>query len=311
MNMQYADNPAGKAIFRLIVLQGLDRGEKMDLETDREYLVGRSEECDIRIDLSDKTVSRKHARLKIKGNQIIIENLSTTNPVLVKGKPVQKSALKDKGQFRIGESLFAVEKAGKPTKTGAPTASGNGRNIPPLRIALIAALVIIFAGLFFLIMTDSDQPEGPDTDMGMNMTKSSPAELPVTETTLPDSDLPDSGLPATGLSVSSEDMKNADQHFRQGMFFYDTGNISRAVEEWNRAVIFYPDHPDAQTWFLRAERELEEKIKTHYQNGMLHYKYMRYSDAAHEFRLVVELSRNKNSDQYINSLKSLNEIEGR
>ena len=61
--------------------------------------------------------------------------------------------------------------------------------------------------------------------------------------------------------VSSEDMKKADQHFRQGMFFYDTGNISRAVDEWNKAVIFYPDHADAQTWFLRAERELEEKVK--------------------------------------------------
>jgi len=301
MNMQHADTLAGKAIFRLTVIQGFDRGKKIDLETSRQYLVGRAEECDIRIDLSDKTVSRRHAQVYITDKHIVIENLSAANPVLIKGKPVKKSILKDKGQFRIGDSLFAVE------KTGKPSAAGSDKSIPPLRIALIAILVIMCAGLLLIVMTDSKQPAGTD----INMTKPSLEILPELPPTLPKKDMSGSGLSTTGLNVFSEDMKKADQHFRQGMFFYDTGNISRAVDEWNRAVIFYPDHADAQTWFLRAERELEEKIKTHYQNGMLHYKYMRYGDAAHEFRLVVELSRNKNSDQYINALKSLNEIEGK
>ena len=308
MNMQHAGQYTGKPVFRLIVLQGLDRGKKIDLETNREYVVGRAEECDIRINLSDKTVSRKHAQLKITEKNIVIESLSMANPVLINGKPIKKTALKDKGQFRIGESLFGVEKIGQPVPAG--------KTVPPLRIALVAALVVICIGLFFLLMTDDKPPARPETDMNMGtemgmMTKSSPDELPVMQTPLPGNVMPGSGLPTTGLTVSSEDMKSADQHFRQGMFFYDTGNISRAVDEWNRAVNIYPDHPDAQTWFFRAERELEEKIKAHYQNGMLHYKYMRYGDAAHEFRLVVELSRDKNSDQYINALKSLNEIEER
>jgi tetratricopeptide (TPR) repeat protein len=301
MNMQHADTLAGKPTFRLTVIQGLDRGKKFDLETNRQYLMGRAEECDIRIDLSDKTVSRRHAQLYITDKHIIVENLSAANPVLINGKPVKKSTLKDKAQFQIGNSLFVVE------KTAKPAASGGGRAIPPLRIVLIAALVIISAGLFFIMMNDSKEPAGTD----INMTTSFEEMLPELPTALPDKDMSGNGFSATGLNVSAEDMKKADQHFRQGMFFYDTGNLSRAVDEWNQAVIFYPDHADAQTWFLRAERELEEKVKTHYQNAMLHYKYMRYNDAAHEFRLVVELSRNKNSDQYINALKSLNEIEGK
>jgi tetratricopeptide (TPR) repeat protein len=301
MNMQHAETLAGKAIFRLIVLQGLDRGKKFDLETGRQYLMGRAEECDIRIDLSDKTVSRRHAQLNITDNHIVIENLSAANPVLIKGKPVKKSTLKDKAQFQIGDSLFVVE------KTGKTAAAGGGKGIPPLRIALIAALIIICAGFFLAIMKGEKQPAGTD----ITMTTSSLEILPELPPAIPDNDITGNGLSTTGLTVSSEDMKKADQHFRQGMFFYDTGNLSRAVDEWNQAVIFYPDHADAQTWFLRAERELEEKVKTHYQNAMLHYKYMRYKDAAHEFRLVIELSRDKNNDQYINALKSLNEIEGR
>ncbi len=303
MNMRHADAPAGNAVFRLTVLQGGDRGKTIDLETNREYLVGRAEECDIRIDMSDKTVSRQHARLKIAGKGIAIINLSTTNPVLVKGKPVQKTTLNDKGQFRIGESLFGIE------KTGGSAASGSGKRIPPLRIALAAALVLICIFIFIFLMTGGNPPAPTNTDMTKSSLEQTP--VPVIPKTLPGIDMRDSGLPTTGLAISAEDMKKADQLFRQGMFFYDTGNLARAVDEWNQAVVLYPDHQDAQTWFLRGERELEEKIKTHYQNAMLYYKYMRYNDAAQEFRLVVELSRNKNSDQYINSMKLLNEIEGR
>lgn len=299
MNMQHANTHENKIPFKLIIIEGRDRGKKIDLQAGREYLVGRAEECDIRIDVSDKTVSRRHAKLNITGSQVRIENLSATNPVLVKGKPVKKTAFKGKDQFRIGESLFAVENTGQP----AVAAKTNS----PLRIFLIAALVLISSGVLIIIMSGSKPPATPNTEI----TTSAPEGMPPIQKPLPGNEYAGSGLPATGLTVSSEDMKTADQHFRQGMFFYDTGNISRAVEEWNRALLRYPDHPDAQTWFLRAERELEEKIKTHYQNAMLHYKYMRYGDAAHEFRLVVELSRNKNSDQYINALKLLNEIEGR
>jgi len=295
----------GNTVFRLVILQGSDQGKRIDLEAGREYLVGRAEECDIRIDISDKTVSRKHAQLNIKDKHVVIESLNATNPVLIKGKPVTKSTLKVKGQFRIGESLFAVEKIGMP----AGTAKSATDNSPfPLRIVLIGALVIICIGLVVIVMSGSKQPDVPVTGMTR---PAAPDTLPPIKTVFPETKKNTSGLSNLGLAVSHEDRKKADQRFRQGMFFYDTGNLFRAVDEWNRAVILNPDHPDAQTWFLKAEKELEEKVKIHFQNAMIHYKYMRYDDAAHEFRLVVELSRDKNSDQYINALKSLNEIQGR
>ena len=84
--------------------------------------------------------------------------------------------------------------------------------------------------------------------------------------------------------------------------------MNKALDEWNKAILVYPDHPDAKTWFLKAERELENAVKVHYQNAMLHHKYMRYDEAVHEFRSVVELSRNKNSDIYMESLRYLDEL---
>jgi hypothetical protein len=237
--------------------------------------------------------------LKISPRKIHIENLSAANPVIVKGKPIEKVDVSDKGEFRVGESLFAVERIG--------AASPAGQGIPTLRIALIAALVLICGFFLFIFLSDSEKTAPTDTVRPLP----APVPSPVRPGGLPGDDPAGMGIPTGGLRISAEDMKKADQHFRQGMFFYETGNLFKAVEEWNRAVILYPDHSDARTWFLRAEQELEEKIKTHYQNAMLHYKYMRYTDAAHEFRLVVELSRDKTNDQYTNALKLLNEIKNR
>ncbi|MDO9267444.1 MAG: FHA domain-containing protein [Sulfurimonas sp.] len=305
--MSTKDTPTASELYKLIVLQGPDRGKEFQLEPGREYVAGRADDCHIRMDASDKTVSRQHARLTTNAGNIRIENLSAANPVQVKGKPVQTSVLKHKGQFRIGETLFVFE------QTGGRASSATAPNkkilvFVGLGLACLMLLLMIFSGGD----EKSSQKEAGQKEIGAipsDMQKASSGTQ--TTETIPGATVSDTPAPGTGVTVSPEDRKTADQHFRQGMFFYDTGNLSRAVDEWNRAVVLYPDHPDARVWFLRAEKELEEQVKTHYQNAMMHYKYMRYDDAAHEFRLVVELSRNKTGDQYVNALKTLNELEGR
>lgn len=291
----------GAALTKLIVLDGPDRGKTFELTAGRQYLVGRSEECDIRIDMSDKTVSRKHALLTPAGNTISIENLSQTNPVQVKGKPVKKTTLKHKGQFQIGAGLFAFESSGRPEAGAGATASPVN-----LKIVIPAALFLIVLLVFFIVVSGKDDESGPG-DMDITRPAATSGHDMISSPDHAADRLPR----AAGLAVSAEDKEKAEAHFREGMFFYDTGNIARAVDEWSRAIAIHPDHPEAQAWYLRAERELDEMVKTHYQNGMMHYKYMRYRDAVHEFGIVVELSRNKSGDHYINALRYLNELQGK
>lgn len=307
MNTYHAETPNTDAVFKLIVLEGSEKGKEIDLAPGKKYIMGRGEDCDIRMDAADKTVSRKQATLEVSPKQVVVENLSAANPVLVKGKPTQKTALKDKEQFRISKALYAIKKSGS---LAAPAKKTHGKNPLFMRLVLIAALLVMGLFLAIIIMSGDDPPQVADTGVDM-MTRPVADELPPLAPL--DTKMPETGRTRNnlGLSVSGTDIQKANEHFRKGMFFYDTGNIARAVTEWNRAVVLYPDHPDAQNWFLRAEKELAEKVKTHFQNGMLHYKYMRYNDAAQEFRLVVELSRDKTSDQYIQALKLLNEIQGR
>lgn len=298
--MKTAGAPAPET-YKLIALQGPDRGREFVLEPGRTCLVGRSEDCQIRLDAADKTVSRQHARITADNGKLRVESVNAANPVQVKGKPAPSADLKPKDQFRIGETLLVFEKTGG---QGGSTLGGK----KTLLFAVLGAACLL---VVVLLVTGGGKKTAPTVTGGIPTEVREPALPAQAPGPAPPEPSAEPSAPVSGITVSPEDRNAADQHFRQGMFFYDTGNLARAVEEWNRAVVLHPEHPDARVWFLRAEKELEEQVKTHYQNAMTHYKYMRYKDAAQEFRIVVELSRNKTGDQYVNALKTLNELEGR
>ncbi len=52
--------------------------------------IGRQNSCAVRFGDDVSTVSRKHASIERKGNETIIRNLSSTNPTLVNGRPVNR-----------------------------------------------------------------------------------------------------------------------------------------------------------------------------------------------------------------------------
>lgn len=286
---------------RLVIVKGKDAGKTIGLASNREYVMGRSDQCDICVDQSDKTVSRKHALLKTGATSVEIESLSPVNPVLIKGKPVTGITLKkSNSEFQIGETVFALN---VPKETKASFSFKPDKKIlgaAGFMAASLLLLLIIFTGK----EDGGDQPlsvtrPGPET---MDLPPLSPSSEPGALSSLPE---------ISGTIVSDEDRESADRLFRQGMFFYDTGNILRAVNEWERALNFNPEHADARIWFLKAEKELAEMVKNHYQNAMLHYKYMRYNQASSEFQMVLHLSRNKNSDLYNSASKHLDEIQGK
>ncbi len=288
--------PAGP--ISLLVVKGPDTGKSFDLETNREYLIGRSDECSIRIDPSDKMVSRKHVLIKTKPgtSNVSLENLSQTNPAQMKGKPVSKTVLKPKDKFQVGGTVFVLK-----APAGGDTASSSGTVI---KLGLLAGLICLCLSIL-VVMFSKDKDAGQQP---ASLTRPSQPGYSDLTSSAPVADRPSSLPDISGLNISEKDKQIADEHFRQGLFFYDTGNMLRAVDEWERALSLNPDHADARLWFLKAEKELAGTVKEHYQNAMVHYRYMRYDQATYEFKLVIELSRDKNSDQYINALRYLDEL---
>lgn len=84
-----------------VVLAGVDIGRKYPLNKNS-LQIGRNESCDIFID--DEDVSRNHARIEIKEDLILLEDLGSTNGTLVNGKEIKTCVLKDGDRIQIGNT---------------------------------------------------------------------------------------------------------------------------------------------------------------------------------------------------------------
>lgn len=65
-----------------------------------ELLVGRSPECDIMID--DRTVSRVHARISVKPERVVVEDLNSLNGTYINNDAVKRGHIEDKDTVAFG-----------------------------------------------------------------------------------------------------------------------------------------------------------------------------------------------------------------
>lgn len=73
------------------------------LPGDGSCVLGRNEEADIVILSPDKTISRRHARLTLRGGSTSAENLSSTNITRVNGTPIEtRAVLADQDTLQLG-----------------------------------------------------------------------------------------------------------------------------------------------------------------------------------------------------------------
>jgi hypothetical protein len=94
-------------------ISGKYQGGEFPLGAQPEIIVGRSSELDMV--LVEDMVSRRHARIAC-GEQIVIEDLGSTNGTFVNGEKIKKATLKEGDRVLIGTSILKVVS----TDPGAP-----------------------------------------------------------------------------------------------------------------------------------------------------------------------------------------------
>jgi len=84
-------------------------------------VIGRSRELDMV--LFEDMVSRKHARLTLTPDQIIIADLGSTNGTFVNGEKVRRAQLKEGDRILIGTSILKLVAVARPAGTIDPKAA--------------------------------------------------------------------------------------------------------------------------------------------------------------------------------------------
>jgi pSer/pThr/pTyr-binding forkhead associated (FHA) protein len=104
----------------LVIRNGKNAGKRIALPPQGELLIGRGAECRLRLASTD--VSRKHCRLIIQEDQVIVEDLKSQNGTFLDGYLIQAPVpLRADALLRIGplEFQFAKTSSGKKPRASA------------------------------------------------------------------------------------------------------------------------------------------------------------------------------------------------
>jgi pSer/pThr/pTyr-binding forkhead associated (FHA) protein len=90
----------------LVVLSGSEQGKQFKLHH-HQHLLGREPAVDIMI--PDPKVSRRHGMLWVQSQQILLEDLNSTNGTYVNGKRVVKQKLELLDRIRLGDTYLKID----------------------------------------------------------------------------------------------------------------------------------------------------------------------------------------------------------
>ncbi len=100
---------------RLILLSGARVGDEVQVE--RSALLGRMPNCDLC--LKEAGVSREHARVRIDGSEVWLEDLKSSNGTKISGRRIQEARLTDGTVFELGKTKVRVRIEGDAATSAA------------------------------------------------------------------------------------------------------------------------------------------------------------------------------------------------
>jgi hypothetical protein len=114
-----------------VLLRGVGgryHGRSFTLERPR--LVGRGEECDIRID--DPAFAERHARIEVQDGHVVLRSLATGETTVVNGEPVRDAVLRGGDQIVFdAHQRFVLEAPGNPANARDVPERGEDDPLPP------------------------------------------------------------------------------------------------------------------------------------------------------------------------------------
>lgn len=90
--------------YALLIVNGAEAGKVLDIDKSV-VTIGRSG-CDLLVD--DPELSRRHARVEIRGDEITLEDLGSTNGTFLRDERISKTRIVNRSKFRVGSHEIAL-----------------------------------------------------------------------------------------------------------------------------------------------------------------------------------------------------------
>jgi pSer/pThr/pTyr-binding forkhead associated (FHA) protein len=106
---------------KLVVLNAGLSGRSHDLTVDK-TTIGRVDDNTFQI--AEASVSSHHCEVLLRGTDVVIKDLNSTNGTFINGEKVSETVLKPGQTLRLGQVELRLETEGAPAPTGAPAPVG-------------------------------------------------------------------------------------------------------------------------------------------------------------------------------------------
>ena len=140
----------------VILTQGLT-GRAHELNVDR-TTIGRVD--DNLFQIAEPSVSSHHCEVHLRGSEVLIRDLNSTNGTFINGEKIAESILKPGQTLRLGNIELKLEAAGAPAASAAAPAAGSP---PPPPKRQVEATMVIPRGVSMSELESGGRPPGFDT----------------------------------------------------------------------------------------------------------------------------------------------------
>jgi len=292
---------------RIEILKGNDSGAQFKV-TGVKVLFGRSSESDIVI--TDPSASRTHAELLKIGDKFLLKDLRSSNGVFLNGKKISESILVPGDMFTIGNHAYRyIEVEAEPSPQPevmqprmegtipgiSMSSSGTGVNVPSLSSGgtankkrfIIYGIVLGVLLIFFIILfstgdspsKDAEQTNANSNNANVNANQNAANENEeevVYKRKIPDDE--------------KELFDKANEYFFEGDREVRLKNYSRALEDFRKALAFYPQHAKAKIAANTTFEKIKEESLVQMNLGKRMFSQKRYDDAIRHFMEVMNLN---------------------
>ena len=287
---------------RLLCLTGPSKGKAFFINGKR-YVVGRGDDCDIRI--LDTQLSRQHAEIVLLGDSYTLTDLKSQNGVVINDKKVSQAVLAPGDTIVIGQSVFKYSVVEVAEKDNAPLKSVSAgsifednkddlskekKNKKPL---LILVGVLVVGAILFL--------DGGD---GKKVKQNASKKFENTASEFNDV------LKKKSLQEDRELKIKLESIFQRGLRELREGNYFRAMSEFNHALSLSPNNGRASYYLSKSKQALDAEVDEHFIQGKKNFESIKYNEAIQSYCAIARLLQNTQEDsRYLSAMENLKEIE--